>query len=62
MNRRVTVTTEELSSYSGEISHREAVAVTLETSGADQRSDGLAALNLAWCDTTMTVDCLSLPL
>lgn len=62
MNRRVTVTTEELSSYSGEISHREAVAVTLETSGADPRSDGLAALNLAWGDTTMTVDCLSLPL
>lgn len=59
--RRVAVTAEELSSYGGEISRQEAVAVTLETSGNDPRSDRLNALNLAWGGTLMTVDCLSLP-
>ncbi|MGE9959733.1 DNA polymerase [Cloacibacillus porcorum] len=59
--RRVTVTAEELSSYGGEISRQEAVAVTLETSGNDPRSDRVNALNLAWGGTLMTVDCLSLP-
>ena len=57
--RRVAVTAEELSSYGGEISRQEAVAVTLETSGNDPRSDRLNALNLAWGGTLMTR--LSLP-
>lgn len=57
----MTITAEELSSYGGEISRQEAVAVTLETSGNDPRSDRVNALNLAWGGTLMTVDCLSLP-